>query len=149
MTAVTPTCHLSATFAATTKYAAEVRRLVRAHLRTWGYAGTFEIAALATGELFANAVEHGSDGPEDMVTVSLDCEVTRLRIAVTDSSPVLPCVRAVDLMAERGRGLAIVNEVSERWGAEAAEDGSGKRVWCTIDIDSDIDVDEGPDSLHW
>lgn len=129
MTAAVRT-HFQATFTAATEEIAGVRRLVTDHLRSWGHTEAVEGAVLATNELFANAVQHGSVSEEDTVTVTIDCERNHFRIAVADSSPHLPFVRAVDTFAERGRGLAIVQEISDRWGAEATKDG-GKQVWFT------------------
>jgi anti-sigma regulatory factor (Ser/Thr protein kinase) len=136
MTVATSTCHFQVTFAATAEEAADVRRLVIAHLHFWGHPEVVDGAVLATGELFANAVEHGSKSRDDTVTVTLDCEAGHLRITVADSSPVLPRPRGLDPLAEHGRGLAIVDGICEKWGAEVALDGSGKQVWCTMRVGS-------------
>jgi two-component sensor histidine kinase len=134
MTVATSIRHFQVTFAATTEEAAGVRRLVIAHLHFWGHPEAVDGAVLATDELFSNAVEHGSESRDDTVTVTLDCEVSHLRITVTDSSPVLPSPRGFDPLAERGRGLAIIDGICEEWGTEAILDGSGKQVWCTIPV---------------
>jgi anti-sigma regulatory factor (Ser/Thr protein kinase) len=134
MTVATSTHHFQVTFAAAPEEAAGVRRLVIAHLNFWGCPEAADRAVLATGELFANAVEHGSESRDDTVTVTLDCEGSHLRITVTDSSPVLPRPRGYDPLAERGRGLAIIDGICEGWGIEGVRDGSGKRVWCTMRV---------------
>lgn len=129
---MTAAARIQASFAAATENIADVRRLVTAILHSWRYAGAVDGAVLATDELFANAVEHGCLSEDDTITVTItvDCRTNHLRIAVTDPSPHLPLMREIDTWAERGRGLAIVQELSDGWGAEAAED--GKQVWFTM-----------------
>jgi anti-sigma regulatory factor (Ser/Thr protein kinase) len=134
MTVATSIRHFQVTFAAATEEAAGVRRLVIAHLNFWGHPDAAEGAVLATDELFANAVEHGSESRDDTVTVTLECEVSHLRITVTDSSPTLPHPRGCDPLAERGRGLAIIDGICEEWGTEAVLNGLGKRVWCRMRV---------------
>jgi serine/threonine-protein kinase RsbW len=81
--------------------------------------------ALATGELAANAAEHART--PFVVVVLLD---GRVRIEVTDGSAELPYKPDVDEYAERGRGIALIELVSERWGVDATP--TGKRVWVEI-----------------
>ena len=51
-----------------------------------------------------------------------------VRIAVTDKSRTLPVRRAADTDDESGRGLGIVEAVSDRWGTDRLP--WGKRVWA-------------------
>jgi anti-sigma regulatory factor (Ser/Thr protein kinase) len=81
--------------------------------------------ALAAGELAANAAEHAHT-PFD-VTVEIEGCV---RIEVTDGSDLLPRIVEPDLHSERGRGMALVELVSSRWGVDRID--SGKRVWAEI-----------------
>ena len=41
--------------------------------------------------------------------------------------------RAVDEDATHGRGLALVEAVSDRWGVEQVPDG-GKAIWLELDV---------------
>lgn len=112
--------------------AATARRLVRAILDDPGEpAGavseqTCQRAVLAASELVANAVRHGSP--------PLDLEIRRVQpgwvLAVFDGDVHEPVHRAVEQMAESGRGLLIVDRAGERHGWEPSAD--GKVVWVEI-----------------
>ena len=53
-----------------------------------------------------------------------------LVIEVLDDSAALPRLRHPDDQDERGRGLQVVSQVAQRWGARRAV--SGKVVWCEL-----------------
>lgn len=84
---------------------------------------TVELARLAVSEIVTNALVHGSPPYELRVEVDV-----RLRVAVADGSAREPWVRDVDTASERGRGLAILARVADRWGWDRRPDG-GKVVW--------------------
>ena len=90
-----------------------------------GLSHTIHDVALATGELAANAAEHAQT-PFDVVVLLGPC----VRIEVTDGSAAMPFKPDVDEYAERGRGMALVELVSDRWGVEIVDE--GKRVWAEI-----------------
>lgn len=75
-------------------------------------------------ELTTNAVRHGGGGFEVAMLLSRD----GVRIEVADSSPAVPQAQWVPAGATSGRGLAIVDALSEAWGVTALE-GGGKSVW--------------------
>jgi anti-sigma regulatory factor (Ser/Thr protein kinase) len=92
-------------------------------------------AILVASELVANAVLHAG-GP-----IGLDVEVddgppARLRIEVSDESPVAPTIRDYGSGASTGRGLALVARLAARWGVDAGEP-SGKSVWAELVADND------------
>lgn len=124
-----------AEFPARTDRAFAVRRMLTAFLKYWQLDHAVESAVLATNELFANAVEHGSSGPGDTVSVTVGVEPAgdELRIEVADGSPVRPVFRAAAETEESGRGLAIVDGLANDWGTDAPDgDGPGKKVWFTL-----------------
>jgi hypothetical protein len=88
-----------------------------------------ENAELAMSEVVTNAVLHGSPP----VTVRLRGTHDHPRVEVRDASPEPPAIFAddipdfIDELPTFGRGLAIVANFSEAWGAE--RDGDGKLVW--------------------
>lgn len=82
--------------------------------------------ALAAGELATNAAEHAGT-PFDVAVVLDRC----VHIEVIDGSTALPVIADIDVHAERGRGMALVDLVSTRWGVEPTP--TGKRVWFEID----------------
>lgn len=84
-------------------------------------------AVLLVSELVTNAVRHG--GPP--IVVELACAGPRgLGVRVSDGSPQLPALRHGDLSEESGRGLALVDLVSDGWGIEPGT--SGKTVWFVL-----------------
>lgn len=87
-------------------------------------------AALVTSELATNAVMHASTSFE----VSVREDADRLRIAVADGNSDLPNLepRLPLISAISGRGLKIVAQLAERWGAEPND--SGKTVWAELRV---------------
>jgi hypothetical protein len=54
-------------------------------------------------------------------------------IVVWDANPQGPvCKTDVPVDAEGGRGLLLVDVMSERWGWTATADRGGKSVWCIV-----------------
>lgn len=90
-----------------------------------------EVAALLVSELVANALEHGTGIP----TLALDISGPELRGYVHDDDDathdVVPL--SVARTSERGRGLAMVDALSTRWGVEPRR--NGKAVWFSLDLD--------------
>ncbi|MFF6996428.1 ATP-binding protein [Streptomyces sp. NPDC008313] len=127
---------LRATVPAHPSRAAGVRRDVAACLdRLRMPPDRLDSAVLVTDELFANAVGHGSAGPDDTVTLTVECSGRVLRVTVADRSPVRPRSRTADPAEESGRGLAIVAALADDWGVGPPDTGvTGKRVWFTLTL---------------
>jgi anti-sigma regulatory factor (Ser/Thr protein kinase) len=89
-------------------------------------------AAIITSELVTNAIQHASgDGTATVrVTLLRVWNPEAVTVVVTDSSPEGPVTRTVPDGSERGRGLRIVNELSNCWGWNP-EDG-GKAVYAVL-----------------
>jgi anti-sigma regulatory factor (Ser/Thr protein kinase) len=86
-----------------------------------------ESAVLLVSELVTNTVRYGSPP----VAVEIDCDQTHtLQVRVSDASPELPVPSQSGPDDERGRGLAIVDFLSDDWGVDPAE--GGKTVWFRI-----------------
>ncbi|MFC5664309.1 ATP-binding protein [Kitasatospora misakiensis] len=89
--------------------------------------GGADDVVLLVAELVANAMLHG-DGPLELV---LDATDARLRIEVSDRSPVLPEPRRPHNPAlPGGHGLFIVQRTADRWGAEPHS--QGKTIWAEV-----------------
>ncbi|MFF2655136.1 ATP-binding protein [Streptomyces sp. NPDC058045] len=125
---------LETTVPAHPSHAGRVRRLVGAQLLCWRLGRLRDDVVLATAELFANAVQHaGSSDPHDELLLSLECTGERLRVALSDSSPLLPRGREAGAGAESGRGLSILAALVDDWGTAPAPLGRpGKQVWFTV-----------------
>lgn len=103
------------------------RRFVRDQLRSWGLdENRAEIVQVLVSELVTNAVVHaGSDG---RVFVAHDAGC--LRVEVSDRSMAPVQMVAYEPGATGGRGLVIVDALSDQWGVETGPD--GKRVWFEL-----------------
>src|SRR4051812_5933149 len=109
---------------ATTVAVREVRAQLRVLLPDSPYAARLADAETAATELITNAVLHG----RSPITVRIEYDFNRLRIDVTDSSPVSPTFSLLDPTAVTGRGLLLVSAVSDAWGVDP---GAGaKTVWA-------------------
>ena len=81
-------------------------------------------------ELCANAITHTASGRGGVFTVEVDCPRDGVaRVAVTDDGgSSVPAAGRLDLMAEGGRGLAMVAACTSRWGF--CEAYPGRTVWA-------------------
>lgn len=106
-----------------------LRSLVRAQLEGWGIQEVSDAAQLCVGELVANVIRH--IGPGTPTTLSVSLSGGRLRIEVRDPDPrALPTLSEVGLDAESGRGMALIDAVTERWGVDLTAD--RKVTWCEL-----------------
>jgi serine/threonine-protein kinase RsbW len=89
-----------------------------------------EVLMTCVSELCANAIEHTDSGNGGVFVVEVDLPRSGVaRIAVTDEGgPSLPATGSLDLMAEGGRGLAMVAACTNRWGYADAH--PGRTVWA-------------------
>ncbi|MFF8607858.1 ATP-binding protein [Streptomyces sp. NPDC015346] len=87
---------------------------------------------LCVSELLANVITHVGEG----TPVTLHVRATadgRTRVEVTDPDPrVWPVLRDATGGDESGRGLALLDAVSVRWGVEAGPGPGSKTVWCEL-----------------
>ncbi len=124
----------------------EARRFTRATLESWQVCtGLADDAVLVVSELVSNALRHGfrTAGAEDEDTVAptpfcnawlaLTRQETTVLCAVSDAGPGAPVIRPGGILAESGRGLHIVDRLSESWGW-TPPDRSGKTVWATMSV---------------
>ena len=112
---------------------AEARRHVVLRLRSWGVdQDTRDSAELVVSELFTNAVRHTSS---DEVRCSLQLMGTRLRLEVADQgcARTVPQARSsVSVDQEGGRGLMLVEALSQAWGVRPHTGGTGRAVWAYL-----------------
>ncbi|MFD9334017.1 ATP-binding protein [Streptomyces sp. NPDC060028] len=110
----------------------QIRRIISAQLRHWQLDPLIDRAALGVTELLSNVHRHAQ--PDKTCTVEIELRLGRLTVSVCDSDPRLPVRREieVDALETSGRGLALVEAVSEAWGARKHADGTGKAVWFSL-----------------
>lgn len=82
---------------------------------------------LLVSELVTNACLHGGDP----VTLRLSMNRTRVRVEVEDGIPGWPGMRSPTDREPGGRGLLIVDSLSDVWGIDQAAAG-GKVVWAEV-----------------
>lgn len=110
----------------------------RRQLGAWGMEDLFGVAELIVSELVTNAVMVTLGGslaggtpviPE--VRCTLSASAKRLRVEVWDCSPDEPVRKIADVLDESGRGLELVDMLSEDWGWSLIPAG-GKIVWAEL-----------------
>ena len=110
---------------------ARVREFVVRHLQTHDRPDLVEPVRLVASELTTNAVVHS--GTELLVTL-LEDQGTVVA-SVEDQRPHRwPSLEVASATAERGRGLWIVEVLSEDWGVRT-EPGGSKAVWASFPAD--------------
>jgi serine phosphatase RsbU (regulator of sigma subunit)/anti-sigma regulatory factor (Ser/Thr protein kinase) len=107
------------------------RRMVRAAVESWGARHRADDVELAADELITNALVHTDGGAIVTVRVPAGGE-RRLRVEVEDRSSALPRRREVSVSGISGRGLMLVERLSDTWGVESR--GTGKCVWCEFRV---------------
>jgi anti-sigma regulatory factor (Ser/Thr protein kinase) len=108
--------------------ASQARHLVAEAI---GEAGPMcEVAVLLVSELVANSVLHA----RTPCVVSVDVDDSRARVEVRDEDPRPPVLKEYGPTAVTGRGLHIVEALSDRWGFTT--DATGKTVWFEVDRDA-------------
>jgi serine phosphatase RsbU (regulator of sigma subunit)/anti-sigma regulatory factor (Ser/Thr protein kinase) len=102
----------------------DARGLIRDQLKHWGLEDLIDATELLVSELVTNAIKYANGE----VLLRLILEPDSMVCEVHDSSPALPRVLQVDKDAENGRGLHVVSQLANRWGARRTT--GGKVVWC-------------------
>ena len=101
----------------------QARTLIREPMERWGLHDMIPITELLVSELVTNALRY-SPGTVTLRLVregALVCEVG-------DNSAALPRLRQAGRDDENGRGLQVVSQFAQRWGARRTR--TGKVVWC-------------------
>jgi hypothetical protein len=105
-------------------------------LLEWGLAALSESLELVVSELVTNGVRASRAMGQDAVRIWLGSDLGRVVVFVWDASP-RPPAQAADPGADAlsGRGLLLVEALSERWG-HFGYDGDGKVVWALLEAAS-------------
>lgn len=103
--------------------AAEVARaFAEAHLCEQHAEHASGAVLLVVSELVTHALFYGAPP----IVVTIECEVTQIRVTVTDGSPLVQTPDSV----HRALSLVLVDRLGGDWATELAE--HGETFWCTI-----------------
>ncbi len=104
-------------------------------LTGWVMAGVVEDAEVVVSELLSNALRYGVTGRRQTslhpVWLGLLRRGNAVLVAVSDPGRDVPVVREPDFFAESGRGLHVIDELSDSWGW-TTPDRAGKAVWAVL-----------------
>jgi anti-sigma regulatory factor (Ser/Thr protein kinase) len=98
------------------------RELVRRVLQGLD-SGHVETVTVMTDELVTNAITHG----RPPIVLGIQRDPGSVSVTVSDEGPGLPTLHPMVRLAESGRGLLIVDVLSDQWGVDPLP--AGKRVW--------------------
>jgi anti-sigma regulatory factor (Ser/Thr protein kinase) len=116
---------------------AEARHMVRAAVAAWGARDRSDEIELVADELITNALMH-TEGSAIVTLRTLTSSERRLRVEVEDSSSALPRRREAGESGVSGRGLLLVETLTDVWGVEAR--GGGKCVWSEFVVAKQSDT---------
>jgi serine/threonine-protein kinase RsbW len=100
------------------------RRFVAEALEALPASAAFDVE-LMVSELATNCIRHTASG----FILTLEVEGDVVRVEMTDTGPGRPEVRFPLPSEPTGRGLHIVEGLSDEWGVSADPDRGGKTVW--------------------
>jgi anti-sigma regulatory factor (Ser/Thr protein kinase) len=102
------------------------RERTRSALSAWGDAESRDTAVLLVSELVTNAVVHA----RSTVTVRLLVDEGCVTVEVDDASALPPSVRLPRADQPGGRGLHLLESLTDRWGVRPSA--TGKTVWFEL-----------------
>jgi hypothetical protein len=100
-----------------------------------------DAVSLMVSELATNAVMHAASQFE----LVIDRRAALVRVEVNDVGDGSPVLKSPSTSEPHGRGLRIVDELSDEWGASADAAGPGKSVWFVVRLE---EAQERPDRRH-
>ena len=109
------------------------RRFTRNTLREWDLTSLADDAEAIVGEFVANAVSHAARSAASGQPLGLRLlrRTGEVMCAVLDPSDKAPVLRMPDRTEEAGRGLQMVDALSDVWGWSPVT-GRGKAVWAIL-----------------
>ncbi|MFF0568277.1 ATP-binding protein [Streptomyces sp. NPDC004041] len=123
----------SETLPCASESARRARMLTQTAMHSWGLASLAEDGKLIVSELVSNVIVHTR------------CHLTRVaitrvgddtvRIAVADTSPLAPAISTSEDDSGSGRGLFLVDALSDRWGYDLHP--ASKVVWAELRVRAD------------
>jgi signal transduction histidine kinase len=91
---------------------------------------SLEAVALVVSELVTNCVRHA--GTE--VRLMVQRRGGEVRVEVSDSGSGVPTLQHPTPQQPHGRGLQVVDSLSQTWGIVPASSNEGKTIWCALAV---------------
>jgi anti-sigma regulatory factor (Ser/Thr protein kinase) len=124
-------CRLArAEFDAAASAPSAARHWVNGLLDRWELSQLSDVATLLTSEVVSNAIRHTAEG-HTKLTVAVADGVLEIGVTDADKEHLPERQDSLDSSAESGRGLAIVEAMSEGWGVNLLPE--GKEIWFLLD----------------
>jgi PAS domain S-box-containing protein len=124
-----PADHLAGwTLSSIPSIAAQARALVREQLTAWHLDDLADTAELLVSELVTNALRYGRGD----IGLRLLRAAGNLVCEISDGLESAPRLRTVHFSDEGGRGLYLVDQLSQRWGTRTTD--HGKIVWFELPL---------------
>jgi anti-sigma regulatory factor (Ser/Thr protein kinase) len=117
-----------ATFDEDVSSAGKARRFMSEQLRDWDVDDLLEVVHLLVSELVTNAVIHAHSEAEVAVVLT----PAALRVEVADHGDGDAVLKDAERFDTSGRGIALVDALSARWGVEPRA-GGGKTIWFELE----------------
>jgi anti-sigma regulatory factor (Ser/Thr protein kinase) len=113
-----------------------IRRFIHETMDVWDLSSLTDDLTLVVNELTTNAVLHAlttTSGARGKAWVGMARTHHTVVCAVADPSPTPPTQAKTTHLADSGRGLLIVEALSDKWGYATSKPG-GKTVWARITL---------------
>jgi anti-sigma regulatory factor (Ser/Thr protein kinase) len=117
--------------------AADARNFTRSTLKGWDMGPLLDDAAVVVSELVSNALRYGMTCHRGRALSPHPVWLGLLRrgdavlCAVSDPGTAVPVLKEPNYLAESGRGLHVIDSISDSWGW-TAPDHAGKAVWAVV-----------------
>ncbi|MGV9842397.1 SpoIIE family protein phosphatase [Streptomyces fungicidicus] len=115
---------------------AGARRMIRTAVGAWGAGDRADEIELVADEMITNVLMH-TEGAAVVTLRALTGGEPRVRVEVEDTSSALPRRREAGESGVSGRGLLLIETLTDVWGVEAR--GGGKCVWCEFVVEKEPD----------
>ncbi|MGW3318567.1 SpoIIE family protein phosphatase [Streptomyces fungicidicus] len=115
---------------------AGARRMIRTAVGAWGAGDRADEIELVADEMITNVLMH-TEGAAVVTLRALTGGEPRVRVEVEDTSSALPRRREAGESGVSGRGLLLIETLTDVWGVEAR--GGGKCVWCEFVVENEPD----------
>ncbi|WP_328770256.1 SpoIIE family protein phosphatase [Streptomyces sp. NBC_00286] len=109
---------------------ADARRQLKELLHDWSSEDQIDSAVLLVSEMVTNVLVHTDAEALLVAEMTGDAGARRIRVEVTDCSDALPHKRQPGELASSGRGLMLMELLSDAWGVDPR--GEGKSIWFEL-----------------